>query len=265
MRNRIQFSSFGTAVELDLPDHPSLNADLSWVLPPQRREEPQSRPELRLEGEEASDGWVLTNHTAGTRAVIGSVTAFADHLEREIRHHIALHAQDYVFIHAGAIEVDGHAVVIPGWSTSGKSTLVRTFLGSGCGYLSDEYAVIDQAGLIVPYARPLSLRQPDGSRRHVPAQHLGGTPVTDPLPARAILSLPRRTDLPPMMVRGRAHAATMILISNAVAARTRSQQVMAATARLAPQCDYLRGHRGEAVEAVDDVLECLRANAIDHR
>ena len=61
-----------------------------------------------------------------------------------------------------------------------------------------------------------------------------------------------------MMVAGRAHAATMILISNTVAARTRPQAVLAATAELARHCDFLRGHRGEAGEAVEGVLEHLR-------
>ncbi|MBP6997061.1 MAG: hypothetical protein KBB39_13060 [Phycicoccus sp.] len=258
MRQQIRFSSFGIGVELDLPDHPSLNADLAWVLPPQQRELTETQADLRLEGEESNAGWCLTNLTTGAIHHATSAAAFADVLEREIRHYIALHAPGLVFIHAGAIEVDGSAVVIPGWSTSGKSTLVRAFIERGCGYLSDEYAVIDRDGLIVPYARALSLRQPDGSRQHVPVEQLGGTALTRPLVARAILSLPRRTDLPAMMVAGRAHAATMILISNTVAARTRPQAVLAATAELARHCDFLRGHRGEAGEAVEGVLEHLR-------
>lgn len=182
----------------------------------------------------------------------------AEVLEKEIRHHIALHAPGLVFIHAGVVEVDGAAVVIPGWSTSGKTTLVRAFLRAGCGYLSDEYAVIDRQGLIHPYARALSVRQPDGSRRHIPSAELGGADVSLPLQARAVIKLPRRTDVPAMLAREPAHEATMTLVSNAIAARSRSREVLTAAAGLARHCPYFRGFRGEADEAVDRVLELLR-------
>src|SRR5947209_9646962 len=44
-------------------------------------------------------------------------------LEVKLRHYLALHAPDHVFIHAGVVALDGVGIVLPGNSFSGKTTL----------------------------------------------------------------------------------------------------------------------------------------------
>ncbi len=64
-----------------------------------------------------------------------------------------------VLVHAGAIEVDGRAVIISGPSGAGKTTLTTALCVAGAGYLSDEIAVVDpEQHSIQPYPKPLSLR-----------------------------------------------------------------------------------------------------------
>jgi hypothetical protein len=70
------------------------------------------------------------------------------------------------FLHAGAVEIDGSAVVFPGRSRWGKSTLVASLVEQGCGYMSDEYAVISQDGTVFPLSKPVRLRQ-DGREVHI--------------------------------------------------------------------------------------------------
>lgn len=65
---------------------------------------------------------------------------------------------DFVFIHAGVVAIDDSAIIIPGMSHSGKTSLVREFLKLGAEYYSDEYAMIGEDGMIYPYPRPLSIR-----------------------------------------------------------------------------------------------------------
>lgn len=67
------------------------------------------------------------------------------------------------FLHAGAVEVDGKAVVFPGRSRWGKSSLVAALVEQGCGYLSDEYAVISSDGTVFPLSKPVRLRRPGGA------------------------------------------------------------------------------------------------------
>jgi hypothetical protein len=66
------------------------------------------------------------------------------------------------FLHAGAIEIDGQAVVFPGRSRWGKSMLVASLVEQGCGYLSDEYAVISSEGAVFPLSKPIRLRVGNG-------------------------------------------------------------------------------------------------------
>lgn len=64
----------------------------------------------------------------------------------------------YVF-HAGVVERDGLALLLPGASGSGKSTITAGLLRRGFGLLSDEVAAIDRrTGRVVAYPRLLSLR-----------------------------------------------------------------------------------------------------------
>lgn len=66
------------------------------------------------------------------------------------------------FIHAGAVEIDGAAVVFPGRSRYGKSTLVSALIEEGAGYLSDEYAVVSSDGAVFPLSKPIRLRGDEG-------------------------------------------------------------------------------------------------------
>ena len=66
------------------------------------------------------------------------------------------------FVHAGASEMDGTAVIFPGRSRWGKSTMVASLVDQGCGYLSDEYAVVSPEGSVFPLSKPIRLRS-DGT------------------------------------------------------------------------------------------------------
>lgn len=79
---------------------------------------------------------------------------------------VAERATPWVFVHAGVVSYKGQAVIIPGSSYSGKTTLVAEFLKQGAQYFSDEYAVFDESGVVHPFPRDLSVRV-DGDRRVV--------------------------------------------------------------------------------------------------
>jgi len=79
-------------------------------------------------------------------------------LEPRLRLVVAEYTKDYVFIHAGVVVWKGKALVIPGGSMHGKTSLVLELVKSGAIYYSDEYAILDKDGFIHPFAKTLSVR-----------------------------------------------------------------------------------------------------------
>src|SRR3954451_10168817 len=79
-------------------------------------------------------------------------------LEGQLRSWVALQALGFSFVHAGVVAHDGGAVVMPGASFAGKTTLVAELVRQRATYFPDEFAVIDREGLIHPSPKPLSIR-----------------------------------------------------------------------------------------------------------
>jgi hypothetical protein len=71
-------------------------------------------------------------------------------LDAQLRARIAYAAPDRIFVHAGVVAVGDRAILLPGMSFAGKSTLVAALVSTGATYLSDEFAVLDAAGLVHP-------------------------------------------------------------------------------------------------------------------
>lgn len=64
-----------------------------------------------------------------------------------------------LIIHAAVVERDGRAIVMPGYTGSGKSTLTAALISKGWRLLSDEIAIIDlNDGSLLPYPRAISLK-----------------------------------------------------------------------------------------------------------
>ena len=107
-----------------------------------------------------------------------------DALEAHVQLHVAEAAPRRRFVHAGVVGWRGKAILIPGRSYSGKSTLVAALVAAGATYYSDEYAVLDERGRVHPYPKPLSLRA-DPERRAIrhPVETLSGVPAPRPCPS----------------------------------------------------------------------------------
>lgn len=72
---------------------------------------------------------------------------------------VSVHAHQYLIIHAGVVEKNGLAAILPAPPGSGKSTLTAALVLSGWRLLSDELTLIDRkTGLIHPLPRPVSLK-----------------------------------------------------------------------------------------------------------
>ena len=82
-----------------------------------------------------------------------------DALESDVQLFVAETAPHRVFVHAGVVAFGDKAIVIPGRSFAGKTSLVAALVKAGAIYYSDEYAVLDERGRVHKYTRRLGIRQ----------------------------------------------------------------------------------------------------------
>jgi len=72
---------------------------------------------------------------------------------------IANNCNQFLLLHAGAVERSGRAVLLPAQPGSGKSTLTAALTCSGFRLLSDEFGVVDlNDGMLLPLPRPIALK-----------------------------------------------------------------------------------------------------------
>jgi hypothetical protein len=169
------------------------------------------------------------------------LSATASHIERTV----AEHAPGSTFIHAGVIGWGGQAIVFPGRSCTGKSSLVRALLRLGAAYFSDEFAVVDSEGLVHPFARPLSLRSPSG-RAILDPDQIGAKVGFQPLAVGAVVIThyaPNGIWQPVLISRGHA---VLELLRNTVAVRSNPARSMENVLRAMRSSIALKSTRGEA-------------------
>jgi hypothetical protein len=178
-------------------------------------------------------------------------------LETEIRQSVAASAARRTFVHAGVVGWRGRAIVVPGRSRSGKTTLVAELVKAGALYLSDEFAVLDGRGRVHPFAKPLSIRGACGCDRHALSrrvEELGGVSGTRPLPVGLVVLAEHRPGAswrPTRLTRGQA---VLEMLPHTVPARLRPEASLAALERAVANAVVLKGERGEAEELAVELL-----------
>ena len=199
-------------------------------------------------------GWVLSVDGREVESASSDPTAPSwERLASEVHLALATHAPRHVFVHAGAVAWRGAAIVAPGPSRAGKSTLVRALLAHGAALLSDEYAIFDQSGMVVPYARPVHRRRPHGTQRIEPGS-LGPVGIA-PHPLAVVVHTAYVPGARWSPESARSARVIVPLVANAVAARTAPGRVFAHLTSAARQQPLLVvGARGDADEAAAALL-----------
>lgn len=198
------------------------------------------------------------------------ITAAADELqgafgilESQLRLTVAEFTTEAVFLHAGVVGWNGCAVIIPGTSFSGKTTLVAELVRRGCLYLSDEYAVITRDGMVHPFAKKLSVRGivNDFTQIELDVKHFGGKKSSEPLPAGFLLATRYRpnADAP---IDSLAEASTgigvMAALANSISIRRQPRLVIESVEAALSGCRIFQGERGEAGAFADLFIETMK-------
>jgi len=72
---------------------------------------------------------------------------------------VATHAHQYLMLHAGVVEKNNQALILPAWPGSGKSTLSAALCQRGWRLLSDEFGLLQpKNGLLAPFPRLVALK-----------------------------------------------------------------------------------------------------------
>lgn len=181
-----------------------------------------------------------------------------DRLESDLRLFVAEYAKNRVFVHAGVVGWKGQAIVIPGRSYSGKSSLVAQLVRAGAAYYSDEYAVFDSRGRVHPFAKPLELRKPgEYSQARVHVHEIGGEHGTKPLPVGLVVMTSFEEGnkwRPRKLSPGRG---VLELLSNTVSARRDPAAALQTLEKVAARATVLKGARGEAEQIAPAILRKL--------
>jgi hypothetical protein len=151
-------------------------------------------------------------------------------------------------VHAGLVAIDGKALVIPGRSRAGKSSLVVALAQCGAEYMSDEYAIFRGDGLVEGFRRPPRLRS-DVQRQTV---SLGRQQEMIPVGVVVATSYDPATTTGPHL--GTAAEGLMALLDNAVMIRERPELVTRSLGRAVRDAEVLIGPRGEARILAEQLL-----------
>jgi hypothetical protein len=243
--SELGFEAYGVAVRLDVSPI-ELRSRVHSLLPPGWSPSPRTASAQRFALTAIADAYQVSRGTARVLSTPDLEVALG-FLDAQIRAHIAFNAPDHIFVHAAVLAYDEMAIVIPGRSFTGKTTLAAALVRAGATYYSDEFAVLDTRGLVHPYPRPLSIRVPGSfdSSDHA-AETLGGRVGVDPIAAGLIAVTRFRPGARWQPGRKRPADGALALLANTIPARARPAQALAATANASAHAIVLEGDRGEA-------------------
>lgn len=255
-------------VVIRTPD-PATRALVAERLRPASGRRPPHAAEVRYAIEVGRGGPVTLHRRAhGVAAPVRvaateDVPALLDALESDVHFQVATAASPEVFVHAGVVGWRGRAILIPGRSMSGKSSLVLALVRCGATYYSDEYAVLGRTGRVRPYPKALTLRTVgDGKTSPIETRDPGAPPA---IPVRLVVVTAYRSGARWRARRLTAGEAALALIDNTVAVRARPRAALAAVSRAVAGALAIASPRDEAVRVAPLLLRRLDAWARGER
>ena len=177
-----------------------------------------------------------------------TLKAIFDWFESDLHHFVAEANEGRVFVHAGVVGWKGRAIVLPGRSYSGKSTLVAELVRQGATYYSDEFAVLDSLGRVHPWARQLAIRENGaaGKGTRYPVEAFGGKAGTRPLPIALIVAFLYQRGAGCRLARLSPGGGVMALLEHTVAIRQKPDLALPILRLVASRVPCFEGVRGEA-------------------
>lgn len=176
--------------------------------------------------------------------------------ESDLDFYVAKTTPSWLFLHAGVIALQGQAIVLPGRSYCGKTTLVKAFLDAGATYYSDEFAVLDQKGDVHPFPRALSVRT-NGIPTKIAAEQFGAQVGQGPIPVGLVILArykPGAQWRPNLLTPG---GGMLGLLQNTLTGRLYPHFAIKTLEKVTRRARVLESARGEAADTAGWVLRNL--------
>ena len=187
-------------------------------------------------------------------------------LETDLHRYVAEASPEMTFLHAGVVGWQGRAILLPGRSLSGKTTLVREMLRLGATYYSDEFAVVDDSGKVHPFPRPLGIREDATyAQTKYTAEKLGASLGVKPLPLGAVVICKYKVGArwkPAPLSSGQC---ALELMTSSIAVRSRPEHTLRRIQKLLGSAVFVKGRRGEAQESATSILNLLNTDTRQER
>ncbi len=225
----------------------------SW---PARLASQAAEPDLRLRIEPVGDEFQLF--------VNDSLRGSADRPEQLIPEltrtvdDVAIHRLSGLWaVHAGVVQWQNRALLLPGGSHAGKSTLVVELLRRGATYFSDEYALFDRDGRVHPYPRPLLVRNGSPMQRPFLAEEFGAATGRRPASLGWIAFLTWKPEEAWRVTPIPQSAALIDLLRNTPHILEETPDLIRVFERAIAGAQCFAGSRPDAQSAVDSILALI--------
>ena len=160
-------------------------------------------------------------------------------------------------VHAGVVVWGERALLLPGVSHAGKSSLVAEVLRRGATYFSDEYALIDAEGQVHPYPRPLLVRNGGPAQLPMLPEECNAAVGDAPAPIGWILALQYLPDATWSVSPTSQSEALLNLLRNTPHILADSPDMVGAFQRAVAGAVCYAGHRADAVHAAGQILQLI--------
>jgi len=173
-------------------------------------------------------------------------------------HRLVAAGSTSLFFHAGVVGWNGRAILLPGKTLEGKTTLVTALMRAGAEYYSDEFAVVDRQGWVHPYPKPLGVRA-NGTikQERRTAEELGGRLGQKPIPVGAIIASSYSEGAVWQPEQLSAARAAMTLVELCASVQRRPGYTVQTVKKMVGSAVRLKGDRGEAEELAPRLLHQL--------
>jgi hypothetical protein len=202
---------------------------------------------------------LYSNHIRIARSM--DLEELYERFESDLRLYVAEVTKHRVFVHAGVVGWKGKAIVIPGRSYFGKSTLVSELVKAGATYYSDEYAVFDARGRVHPFPKPLEMRDEGQFKQtKIGVEDFGGRTATKPIPVGLVMVTKYKAGAnwrPRPLSGGQG---VLELLANTVSARRQPEKAMGTLQKAVSAAQVLKGVRGDAERLIPSIFSSLEKN-----
>ena len=244
----------GSVVRITLPADAAAAGGVDAIDELRRRWPPRGLTLVAGPDDPVDDGGDDARTPVAQHVRLGTGEAAWDRLESDLGLFAVERVAGLVAVHAGVVLHAGRALLLPGRSHAGKTTLSLALRDAGAVLASDEYALVDPAtGLVTGWPRPARIRVGVTDSRREPV-----APAGDPVPVGMVALLrydATLADEVDVIVPTRADAVVAVL-DETVCARSRPDASLDAALALTAG-RVVRGRRGEAAAAARWLLDRL--------